>query len=383
MLIRQMLEEKEKRFLSPYAQLSSQTRGRRIPEEECTIRPAFQHDRDRIIHSKSFRRLKHKTQVFLVPGGDHYRTRLTHTLEVAQISRSIARALSLNEDLAEAIALVHDVGHTPFGHAGEETLDQIMKDHGGFEHNRQTLRVVDLLEEKYTDFPGLNLTYEVREGIMKHETLYDHPIPKDFKPDQKATLECQLVSLADEIAYHCHDVDDGLASDILKEEELSRIALWSDLVKNLELRRDDLSSSQRRHQMVRLLIDFEVSDLIEETNHKLKEHRVESLEDVRTAGENVVQFSESTRNLNRQLKDFLFERMYRHYRMVRMADKARRIIARLFEVYLENSDQLPPSFRRQFKDEDKMQLICDYIAGMTDRFALQEYKKLFDPFERV
>jgi dGTPase len=381
--LREELESREEQFLAPYAVKSKQSRGRVHAEKDHPYRTNFQRDRDRIIHSTAFRRLEYKTQVFVNHEGDHYRTRLTHTLEVAQISRSIARALSLNEDLAEAIALVHDVGHTPFGHAGEETLDQIMKDHGGFEHNRQTLRVVDLLEEKYTDFPGLNLTYEVREGIMKHETLYDHPIPKDFKPDQKATLECQLVSLADEIAYHCHDVDDGLASDILKEEELSRIALWSDLVKNLELRRDDLSSSQRRHQMVRLLIDFEVSDLIEETNRKLKEHRVESLEDVRMAGENVVQFSEPTRKLNRQLKDFLFERMYRHYRMVRMADKARRIIARLFEVYLENSDQLPPSFRRQFKDEDKMQLICDYIAGMTDRFALQEYKKLFDPFERV
>jgi len=381
--LREELENREEQFLAPYAVRSKGTQGRVHAEKDHPYRTNFQRDRDRIIHSTAFRRLEYKTQVFVNHEGDHYRTRLTHTLEVAQISRSIARALSLNEDLAEAIALVHDVGHTPFGHAGEETLDQIMKDHGGFEHNRQTLRVVDLLEEKYTDFPGLNLTYEVREGIMKHDTFYDHPIPADFNPDQKPTLECQLVSLADEVAYHCHDVDDGLTSDVLKEEELSGIPLWRDLIKTLKDARDELSPSQRRHQMVRMLIDFEVSDMIEETNRKLDEHKVKSLQDVRAAGESIVQFSESTRKLNRQLKDFLFERMYRHYRMVRMADKARRIIARLFEVYLENADQLPPSFRHQFKDEDKMQLICDYIAGMTDRFALQEYKKLFDPFERV
>lgn len=381
--LRKELENREEEFLAPYAVKSRQSKGRMHAEKDHPYRTKFQRDRDRIIHSTAFRRLEYKTQVFVNHEGDHYRTRLTHTLEVAQISRSIARALNVNEDLAEAIALVHDVGHTPFGHAGEETLNQIMKDHGGFEHNRQTLRVVDLLEERYPDFPGLNLTYEVREGIMKHQTLYDHPLPVDFNPAEKATLECQLVSLADEIAYHCHDIDDGLASFVLKEEELNQVELWGDLVRGLKKRHDDLSPSQRRHQMVRMLIDFEVSDLIEETSQKIKEHRVKSLEDVRGAKENTVQFSETSRKLNRQLKDFLFDKMYRHYRMIRMADKARRIIVRLFEVYLENSDQLPPSFRQQLKDENKMQLICDYIAGMTDRFALQEYKKLFDPFERV
>jgi dGTPase len=381
--LREELENREEEFLAPYAVMSKQSRGRVHAEKDHPYRTNFQRDRDRIIHSTAFRRLEYKTQVFVNHEGDHYRTRLTHTLEVAQISRSIARALNLNEDLAEAIGLVHDVGHTPFGHAGEETLGEIMKDHGGFEHNRQTLRVVDLLEERYPDFPGLNLTYEVREGIMKHQTLYDHPLPVDFNPDQKATLECQLVSLADEIAYHCHDIDDGLASFVLKEEELNQIELWKNLVGDLTKRYSELSPSQRRHQVVRMLINFEVSDLIQETNKNLEGQKVKSVEDVRGAKENTVQFSETTRKLNRQLKDFLFDKMYRHYRMIRMADKARRIIARLFEVYLENSDQLPPSFRQQLKDENKMQLICDYIAGMTDRFALQEYKKLFDPFERV
>jgi len=377
------MEQQEEKFLSLYAVLSKESRGRKYPEEDHPYRTNFQRDRDRIIHSTAFRRLEYKTQVFVNHEGDHYRTRLTHTIEVAQISRSVARALRLNEDLAEAIALVHDVGHTPFGHAGEETLNEIMKDHGGFEHNRQTLRVVDVLEEKYPDFPGLNLTYEVREGIIKHETIYDHPIPSEFAPHEQATLECQSVNLADEIAYHCHDIDDGLASDILKEEELNQVTLWHDLTKSLEKQYTDLSHSQRRHQLVRMLINFEVSDLIEETNRRIQKYQIKTLEDVRNAKASVVSFSDTTRNLNSELREFLFDKMYRHYRMIRMADKAKRIITQLFEVYSNNLDQLPPSFLHRLKDEDKMQLICDYIAGMTDRFALQEYKKLFDPFERV
>jgi len=218
---------------------------------------------------------------------------------------------------------------------------------------------------------------------MKHETVYDHPIPAEFNPDEKATLECQLVNLADEIAYHCHDIDDGLASDVLKEEELNQITLWGDLAENLKKQHAHLSPSQRRHQLVRMLINFEVSDLIEETKRIVHTYQIKTLEDVRNAGENIVRFSDTTKKLNSQLREFLFDKMYRHYRMIRMADKARRIITPLFEAYLEDSDQLPPSFRHRLKDEDKMQLICDYIAGMTDRFALQEYKKLFDPFERV
>jgi dGTPase len=353
------------------------------PEEAHPYRTDFQRDRDRVIHSTAFRRLEYKTQVFVSHEGDHYRTRLTHTIEVAQISRSIARALKLNEDLSEAIALVHDLGHTPFGHAGEETLNEIMGGHGGFEHNRQTLRVVDLLEEKYPDFPGLNLTYELREGIMKHETSFDHPIPDEFSPDQRPTLECQLVNLADEIAYYCHDVDDGLASDFLKEQELVEVTLWANLSRNLSERYGHLSPDQRRHQLVRMLIDLEVSDLIDETKREVDARSIASVDDVRKADREIVKFSQSMRQLNDELRQFLLEKMYRHYRLIRMADKARRIINQLFEAYLEDSNQLPPAFRERLKQEDKMQLICDYIAGMTDRFALQEYKKLFDPFERV
>jgi dGTPase len=381
--LREELEQQEVKFLAPFATISRESKGRQYPEENHPYRTNFQRDRDRIIHSTAFRRLEYKTQVFVNHEGDHYRTRLTHTIEVAQISRSIARALRLNEDLAEAVALVHDVGHTPFGHAGEDALNEIMQDHGGFEHNRQTLRVVDILEEKYPEFPGLNLTYEVREGIVKHETLYDHPIPSVFSPQDKATLECQLVNAADEIAYHCHDIDDGLASDILREEDLNQITIWLDLTRSLEKRYPQLTPTQRRHQMVRMLINFEVSDLIVETNERIEHSQIKTLADVRRAQENIVSFSDKTRKLNDELKQILFDRMYRHYRMIRMADKAKRIINQLFEVYLRNSDQLPPSFHRQPKDDNKMQVICDYIAGMTDRFALQEYKKLFDPFERV
>jgi dGTPase len=381
--LREEIEEQEENILAPYATKSSQTKGRRYPEEDHPYRTHFQRDRDRIIHSTAFRRLEYKTQVFVNHEGDHYRTRLTHTIEVAQISRSIARALKLNEDLAEAIALAHDLGHTPFGHSGEETLNEIMKDHGGFEHNQQTLRVVDLLEEKYPNFPGINLTYEVREGIMKHETIYDRPIPTEFNPQKRATLECQLVNSADEIAYNCHDVDDGLASDVLKEEELNEVTLWHDLAREVKKQYLHLSFSQRRHQIVRMMINFEVSDLIAETNKKIQKYQIKNIEDVRNAGENIISFSGSTNKLNSQLKMFLFDKMYRHYRMIRMADKARRIVTQLFEVYLSNSDQLPPSFSSKIKEENKMQLVCDYIAGMTDRFALQEFKKLFDPFERV
>ncbi len=381
--LRDELEQQEMRFLALFATKSKENRGRQYPEEDHPYRTNFQRDRDRIIHSTAFRRLEYKTQVFVNHEGDHYRTRLTHTIEVSQISRSIARALRLNEDLAEAIALVHDVGHTPFGHAGEDALNEIMREQGGFEHNRQTLRVVDILEEKYPDFPGLNLTYEVREGIIKHETFYDHPIPTEFSPHEKATLECQLVNAADEIAYHCHDIDDGLASDVLKEEELNQIGIWHDLTKNLEKRYAELTPTQRRHQMVRMLINFEVSDLIEETTRRIENYRIKTLEDVRKAEEKIISFSGRAGELNGEMKQILFDKMYRHYRMIRMADKAKRIINQLFEVYLKNSDQLPPSFHRRPKDDNIMQLICDYIAGMTDRFALQEYKKLFDPFERV
>jgi dGTPase len=295
----------------------------------------------------------------------------------------MARALRLNEDLAEAVALVHDLGHTPFGHSGEDTLNEIMKDHGGFEHNRQTLRVVDFLEEKYPEFPGLNLTYEVRESIIKHHTIYDKPIPHEFQPKKRPTLECQVVCLADEIAFNCHDVDDGLRSGVLLEDELDEISLWKECIDELSKKYSKLTSYQRQSQCVRRMINRLVTDVISATSTKIKMKGIKTVEDVRNAGEDMVTFSSPTSRLNTQLKMFLFNKMYQHYRMIRMGDKAKRMITQLFEVYLGNPDQLPPHFRAKIKESDKMQVICDYIAGMTDRYALQEYKKLFDPLERV
>jgi len=387
--LRKQMEDEEEKKLALYAMKSKFSQGRKHKEDDHPYRTHFQRDRDRIIHSTAFRRLEYKTQVFVNHEGDHYRTRLIHTIEVAQISRSIARAMKLNEDLAEAIALAHDLGHTPFGHSGEETLNEIMKDFGGFEHNRQGLRVVDLLEEKYPDFPGLNLTYEVREGIIKHETVYDKPIIDEFKPELFPTLECQIVSIADEIAFHSHDVDDGLRSDVLTEQELSEVKLWKQLYNDMVKKNPDLTPYQRQSQMVRMMINWMVTDIITETQKRIRTKGINYVDDVRTADGMLFSFSPEMEKLSTELKDFLFNKMYRHYRMIRMADKAKRIIKKLFEVYLDDPNQLPPHFKEKIKKsegslgEEKMQVICDYIAGMTDRFALQEYKKLFDPFERV
>jgi dGTPase len=380
---REQMEREEDEYLAPYAMKSKDTRGRKYQESPHPYRTHFQRDRDRIIHSTAFRRLEYKTQVFVNHEGDHYRTRLTHTIEVAQISRSVARALRLNEDLTEAVALVHDLGHTPFGHSGEDTLNEIMKDHGGFEHNRQTLRVVDFLEEKYPEFPGLNLTHEVRESIIKHHTIYDKPVPGEFDPDKYPTLECEVVCLADEIAFNCHDVDDGLRSGVLSEDELNQVGLWKECRGELLKKYPQLDPYQLQSQCIRIMINRLVTDLISNTSTKIKMKGVRTVEDVRNAGESIVTFSSPTSKLNTQLKMFLFNRMYRHYRMIRMGDKAKRIITRLFEAYLENPDQLPPHFREKIKPEVKMQVICDYVAGMTDRYAVQEYKKLFDPLEKV
>ncbi|MDP2959864.1 MAG: deoxyguanosinetriphosphate triphosphohydrolase, partial [candidate division Zixibacteria bacterium] len=280
--IRANMEEEEERYLAPYAMKSKETLGRKYKEEDHPYRSFFQRDRDRIIHSSAFRRLEYKTQVFVNHEGDHYRTRLTHTIEVAQISRALARALKLNEDLTEAIALAHDLGHTPFGHSGEETLNEIMKSYGGFEHNRQSLRVVDLLEERYPEFPGLNLTYEVREGIIKHETIYDRPVPAEFNPKSCPTLECQVVNLADEIAYTSHDIDDGLRSMVLSEEELNEVELWRETAEQIEKKYKNLTPYQKISQAVRMIINQEVTDAIQETTARLNKSQVKSVDEVRS-----------------------------------------------------------------------------------------------------
>jgi len=385
MLSRTEFERREHANLAPYAMRSGQSRGRRHPETEHPIRMAFQRDRDRIIHSTAFRRLEYKTQVFVNHEGDYYRTRLTHTMEAAQITRTLARALGLNEDLAETVALAHDLGHTPFGHAGERTLDRLMAPYGGFEHNGQSLRIVDWLEERYPDFRGLNLSWEVREGIVKHSGRYDRPQVQEFDPVLAPTLEAQVVDFADEIAYNAHDIDDGLKSGMLDAEELASVPLWAEVTAELAPAMRAVGPVVRYYQAVRRVIDRLVTDLIETLLARLQAQGINSLADVRRVKPRLVDFSPAMTDRNRELKGFLYDRLYTHHRVTRMTQKADRIMTALFEVYMAEPRQLPPHVaRRAREDEEPMpRVIADYIAGMTDRFALEEYKKLFDPYERV
>jgi dGTPase len=378
--------EIERLTLAGYAQAAASTNGRQYPEQVHPYRSEFQRDRERIIHSAAFRRLEYKTQVFVNHEGDNYRTRLTHTIEVAQISRSLARALQVNEDLAEAVALAHDLGHTPFGHSGEAILNKLLKDNGitdGFSHNRQSLRVVDILEQRYPEYRGLNLTYETREGIVKHETIYDLPTPQNFHPEWQCSLEGQIVNLADEIAYNSHDIDDGLRSRILTWEELGTLQLWRELYEESQRVYPHLDDRQRRHHLIRRMIDRQVTDVVDTTTRRLHDFGISTPDDVRTCPEVLVAFSTPFAAKLAAVKRHLFEHMYRHYRLIRMEQKARLILTRLFEAYMNNTDQIAPGFRRRMAGEETIILVCDYIAGMTDRFAMLEYKKLFDPFERV
>ncbi len=369
--------------LAPYAVKSAATRGRVYPEEEHPYRSVFQRDRDRVIHSRAFRRLEYKTQVFVYHEGDYYRTRLTHTIEVVQISSCLARALRLNEDLCSAIAFAHDLGHTPFGHAGEKVLNELIKDEGGFEHNRHGLRVVDRLEVRYPNFPGLNLSWEVREGIIKHTTSYDKPAISEFEPEKMPTLEAQVVNLSDEIAYNSHDLDDGLTAGLIDEKGLEEVELWKEIYGIVVKETPSLDREHRKYQMVRALINRQVTDALESTLAKLKELKVSSVEDVRCSSCPLVSFSAKMQEQNQALKKFLYENMYLHYRVVRMTNKAERFIRELFDVYLKCPGQLSPATQAKLKIESQRRVICDYIAGMTDRFALDEYKKLFDPHEKV
>jgi dGTPase len=373
----------EEKILAPYAARSAKSRGRSHPEPEHSYRSAFQRDRERIVHSTAFRRLEYKTQVFVNQEGDLYRTRLTHTIEVSQIARSAARAMGLNEDLAEAIALVHDLGHTPFGHTGEEILDELTKDAGGFSHNRQSLRVVDLLEEKYPSFSGLNLTYEVREGIVKHKTSGNHPVPREFFPNERATLESDLVDLADEVAYNCHDIDDGLTSGILTPEQVRTLLIWKKLEGAAQRKFKNLPFARLQSHIVREMINRQVNDLVGTTLGRIERQGIKSLEDVRKAKESLMEFSFELKKENAELKKFLNENFYRHHRLVRMADKAKRIIAELFAAYTRNPDLLPTTSRSRLKKEPPKRVVADYIAGMTDRYAILEHQRLFDPAERV
>ena len=382
---REELEAREARWLAPYAMKSRQSRGRQHPEPEDPHRTAYRRDKDRIIHTTAFRRLEYKTQVFVNHEGDHYRTRLTHTLEVAQIAGSIARVLRLNEDLVEAVSLAHDIGHPPFGHAGEDALRELMEGHGGFDHNLQGLRIVDLLEARYPGFPGLNLTWETRESINKHRTPYDQPdLHAALDPTLSPLLESQIADIADEIAYDNHDLDDGLTSGILKEEDLVGIELWQQAREAVESSGGRLDPEIRKYQIIRILINRQITDLMQATTENLARHRIESVEDVRACSERLVGFSETMTQWRAPLKALLWNQFYHHYRVVRMADKAKRFITELFHLYVKKPEQLPKTTRSRIqRGEEPFRVVCDYIAGMTDRYCLEEYKKLFDPFERV
>jgi dGTPase len=378
---RAVLEAREDQLLAPYGMRSARSRGRRHPEPEDPLRTCYQRDRDRIIHSSSFRRLEYKTQVFVNHEGDNYRTRLTHSLEGAQIGRSAARALGLNEELTECLVLGHDLGHTPFGHSGERAMDELMKDHGGFEHNQQTLRILELLEERYPGFPGLNLTWEVREGVIKHQQDSDARAPAEYAPGQSPTLEAQLVDFVDEIAYNNHDIDDGLASGMFTPENIRAAGLFREA--HDEVLAQGIDERIMRHQVVRRIINRCIRDLLETTRRQLEAAQIRSVDDVRAAGRRLVGYSDDMAARVRELKDFLFRNMYRHYRVVRMGDKAGRIVRDLFESFVGEPLQLPPHYYERVEREGAHRVVCDYIAGMTDRFALDEHRKLFDPLVRV
>ncbi len=377
-------EKLEGLVLAPYATRSADSRGRVHPEAEHAFRLSFQRDRDRIIHSTAFRRLEYKTQVFVNHEGDYYRTRLTHSMETAQIARTVAQALRLNQDLAEAVALAHDLGHTPFGHAGERTLHQLMRDHGGFDHNRQSLRIVEVLEERYPSFKGLNLTWEVREGIAKHSPPYTKPMAQRFEPGKAPCLEAQLVDYADEIAYNTHDIDDGLKSGLITAEQLSDVALWRDTYARVVRELPDAPFELQRYQVQRWLIDEFVGDLIGTIEERLTAIAAKGPEDIRDHGAPIATFSDALESKRLELKAFLKENMYRHYRVTRMMVKAQRVMAELFKAYMEEPRLLPPHvLARSDRDDTQARVIADYIAGMTDRFAVEEHIKLFDPSERV
>ena len=381
MYTRQQLEEIEDHSLAPYGVRSKDSKGRAFLDNEPDYRTSFQRDRDRILHTTAFRRLEYKTQVFINYEGDYYRTRLTHTLEVAQIGRTIARALGANEDLVEAICLVHDIGHPPFGHSGETILARLMRDYGGFDHNKQTLRLVTELENRYPEHPGLNLTWEVREGIVKHESEYDISDASAFDPDLRGNLETQICNVADELAYTAHDLDDGLRSGMLTPAMLSGIALWEMVAASVDWQGPTLNELDR-HRVIRRLTGTEVTDLVRATDERIKESGAKSPLDIQKLKHNVIGHSEEMRKYNRELKDFLYARMYRHHRVVRMQVKAERILSDLFQAYRTEPAILPEHIQATLQVRGLERTICDYIAGMTDRYATEEHQKLFNPLEK-
>lgn len=375
---RHTLEELEDRSLAPYGMRSKNSKGRAFLDSEPDYRTVFQRDRDRILHTSAFRRLEYKTQVFINYEGDYFRTRLTHTLEVAQIGRTLARALGANEDLVEAICLAHDLGHSPFGHSGERILDQLMKDHGGFEHNKQSYRIVTELEQRYPTFPGLNLSWEVREGMVKHESEYDVKDAHDLDPHLRGNLETQIANVADELAYTTHDLDDGLRSGMITPQMLAGISLWQQLVSAFDWKGPELNELYR-HQMIRHLVGLLISDMITATDARLRESNVKSALELQKLNYNVIGFGEQTLAQNQELKEFLYQNLYRHFRVIRMQVKAENIIKNLFEAYTTEPAMLPDQYRSKILSKGLQRTVCDYIAGMTDRYAIDEHQRLFDP----
>lgn len=378
---REKLEAIELETLAPYALLSRHSRGRFHRENEPQYRTAFQRDRDRIVHSAAFRRLEYKTQVFVNDAGDYYRTRLTHTLEVAQIGRTLARALGANEELTEAICLAHDLGHPPFGHAGEHVLNKLLSDYGGFNHNHQSYRVVTELEMRYPQWRGLNLTYETLEGIAKHETEYDLSEVTTFDVALRGSLEAQIANVADELAYNAHDLDDGLQANLITLGQLETLEIWRKLCDQLGWRGKELSEVDR-HLFVRELVGMMVNDVLHTTAQRLAALAPQRAYDIQAHTENVVAYSPEQAAYNRALKDFLYQNMYYHFRVVRMSQRAERFIEGLFMSYTREPRQLPQHYQAQIEHKGVHRVVADYIASMTDRSALLEYQHLFDPMTR-
>jgi dGTPase len=375
--------DREEEVLAPYAMRTRLSRGRRHPDQPHPFRTLYQRDRDRIVHSTAFRRLMYKTQVLVAQTNDHHRTRLTHTLEVAQISRTIARQLGLNEDLTEAVALAHDLGHPPFGHAGEEALNECMHEHGGFEHNQHGLRIVEELEYRYADFPGLNLSWEVLEAQAHHSKRPDAPGVREYLGAGRPLLEAQVVDAADSLAYNTHDLDDALGAGLITADDLAEVEFWQLAVQRVHQHHPRVGPLQFQPSVVRALIDWQVADLLEHTRQRLRQERIQSVADVRQAPQILVGPGPEVLRLKAALEEFLHRRVYRHFRVLRMAHKGRRLLRQLFDEFCRTPALLPERYARRAQDGPVPRTVCDYLAGMTDRYAQDEYLRLFQPYTRV
>ncbi len=374
----QDLEKRERLVLAPYAQFSADSRGRKYKEAPPEWRTQYQRDRDRVIHSRAFRRLEYKTQVFLNGQGDHYRTRLTHTMEVAAISRNIARALRINEDLAETIALAHDLGHSPFGHKGEDVLNRLMKGHGGFEHNRHSLRIVEELEQKYPGFPGLNLSWEVREGLVKHYTSYDHPSKRKGFDAKSSSLEAQVANLADEITYYSHDLDDGLEAGLLNEKDLKKnVRLWAQAAKLVKKLHGALDDERRRYFTIRCIIDDQVRDVVTVAEGLIAQAGVMSADEVRLQENPLVRYSEQRRESNLELREYLYENLYYNPVVHGPNVRAVKMLEDMFHHYLKHHAEIGEQSRKRARKLGWHRTVCDYLAGMTDRYVQIEHARVF------